>query len=48
MAALSRIEIDGWTKEAIEEMKAFGYHTYDRDLIDCVRNYQPRGFQPKP
>lgn len=49
MAALYRIEIDGWTNdEAIEEMKAFGYHTIYQDLIDYVRNYRPRGFKQKP
>lgn len=45
LAALWRIEIDGWTpEEAIEEMQAFGYHDYFDDLIEFVRNYVPRGF----
>lgn len=45
MAALWRIERDGWTpEEAIEEMHAFGYHDYFDDLIDFVRAYHPRGF----
>jgi hypothetical protein len=44
MAALYRIEVDGWTnEEAIEEMLAFGYHTIYQDLIDYVRAYEPRG-----
>lgn len=45
MAALWRIEVDGWTAdEAIEEMQAFGYHDFYKDLIDYVRAYRPRGF----
>ncbi len=45
MAALYRIEVDGWTnEEAIEEMRAFGYHSYYKDLINFVRAYRPRGF----
>ena len=41
MAALYRIEVDGWSpSEAIEEMLAFGYHTYYESLINCVRDYQ--------
>ncbi len=49
MAALYRIEVDGWTNdEAIEEMKAFGYHAIYEDLIDYVRKYEPRGFHEKP
>ncbi|MCE9592606.1 MAG: tyrosine-protein phosphatase [Planctomycetes bacterium] len=45
MAALWRIERNGWTPdEAIEEMRAFGYHDYFEDLIEFVRNYEPRGF----
>jgi len=44
MAALYRIECQGWTKaEAIEEMQAFGYHDIYRDLIGFVRGYEPRG-----
>jgi protein tyrosine/serine phosphatase len=46
MAALYRIEVDGWTPdEAIEEMQAFGYHDVYKDLIAFVRSYQPRGFR---
>jgi len=46
MAALWRIEMDGWTPdEAIEEMRAFGYHTIYKDLIAFVRAYKPRGFR---
>jgi tyrosine-protein phosphatase SIW14 len=41
MAAIYRMEVDGWTKkEAIEEMHAFGYHTIYKDLIDCVECYE--------
>jgi tyrosine-protein phosphatase SIW14 len=44
MAALYRIEVDGWTNaEAIEEMQAFGYHDYYVDLIRFVETYRPRG-----
>ena len=44
LAALYRIEVDGWSnEEAVEEMLAFGYHTYYRDLIEYVRAYEPRG-----
>ena len=44
MAALYRMEVDGWTpEEAIEEMEAFGYHNIYRDLINFVRSYKPRG-----
>jgi protein tyrosine/serine phosphatase len=47
MAALYRIEVDGWTSdEAVEEMQAFGYHDYFRDLIQFVRRYRPRGLVP--
>lgn len=45
MAALYRIECDGWTNdEAIAEMQAFGFRDIFRDLIDFVRDYKPRGF----
>jgi len=45
MAALYRIEVDGWTSaEAIEEMQAFGYHDNYQDLIEFVRKYVPRGY----
>jgi len=44
MAALYRIEVEGWTREeAVEEMLGFGYHTIYRDLIDYVRVYEPLG-----
>jgi len=44
MAALYRIEVDGWTpEEAIEEMQAFGYHDFYDDLARFVRSYEPRG-----
>lgn len=47
MAALYRIEVDGWTPgEAIEEMQAFGYHDIYKDLVAFVRAYTPRGFRP--
>jgi tyrosine-protein phosphatase SIW14 len=46
LAAVYRIEIDGWTaEEAIEEMQAFGYHDIYKDLIEFVRTYRPRGFK---
>lgn len=46
MAALYRIEVDGWTpEEAIEEMQAFGYNDLWRDLIDFVKRYKPRGYK---
>jgi protein tyrosine/serine phosphatase len=42
-AALYRIEVDGWTNaEAIEEMQAFGYNNFYKDLIGYVRTYRPR------
>ncbi len=45
MAALYRIEVDGWTpEEAIAEMQAFGYHDQYRDLVRFVRTYRRRGF----
>ncbi|MDQ7780328.1 MAG: tyrosine-protein phosphatase [Planctomycetota bacterium] len=48
MAALYRIEIDGWTaKEAMEEMQYFGYHDIYEDLIKFVEEYKPRGFARK-
>jgi protein tyrosine/serine phosphatase len=48
MAALYRIEIDGWTPaEAIEEMQQFGYHDYFKDLVEFVRGYAPRGYGKK-
>ncbi len=47
MAALYRIEVEGWTnEEAVAEMLAFGYHTIYEDLIEYVRTYRPRGFAP--
>ena len=46
MAALYRIEVDRWTNgEAIEEMRAFGYHGWFRDLIQYVRTYVPQRAQ---
>ena len=48
MAALWRIEMEGWTpEEAMQEMKSFGYHTIYDDLIDFVKGYAPRGFNKK-
>lgn len=44
MAALYRIEIDGWSpEEAAEEMRLFGFHTYYRDLARFVAAYRSRG-----
>lgn len=40
--ALYRMEIEGWTNdEAIEEMQAFGYNDFYRDLIGYARDYDP-------
>lgn len=48
MAALYRIEVDGWTpEEAVEEMQAFGYHDNYKDLINYVRSYRSKGFAGK-
>ena len=48
MAALYRIEVDGWTNDAaIDEMLKFGYHTFYKDLIGYVRKYRPLGIKPK-
>jgi len=45
MAALYRMEIDGWTAdEALQEMASFGYHTYYKDFAQCIRDYKPRGY----
>jgi protein tyrosine phosphatase (PTP) superfamily phosphohydrolase (DUF442 family) len=47
MAALYRMEVDGWSNEdAIAEMERFGYHDYYKDLIRFLREYRPRGFRP--
>lgn len=44
MAALYRMEVDGWTaEEAIEEMDAFGAHGLYKSLTDFVKNYEPSG-----
>jgi protein tyrosine/serine phosphatase len=41
--AIYRIEVEGWTNaEAIEEMQAFGYNDFYKDLIGYVRDYRPR------
>lgn len=46
MAAVYRIEVDGWTADqALAEMKHFGFRTWYRDLEEFVRNYKPRGFK---
>jgi tyrosine-protein phosphatase SIW14 len=48
MAAIYRIEVDGWSNErAAQEMLDLGYHTYYRDLIDYVRAYKPQGYGRK-
>ena len=45
-AAIYRIEVDGWTnEEAMEELQAFGYHDYYKDLINFVKKYKPKGFK---
>ena len=47
MAALYRIEVDGWTADqATQEMQAFGYRDIYKDLIAFVRAYTPRGYNP--
>lgn len=47
MAALHRIEVDGWTAiAAVREMQSFGYCDWYRDLIDFVMSYIPRGYPP--
>ena len=49
MAAVYRLEIDGWTpEEAMQEMEAFGYHNIYRDLINFIKTYKPRGFGKTP
>lgn len=49
LAALYRMEIDGWTAgEALEEMHAFGFHKIYKDLLSFVRDYKPHGYAPKP
>jgi protein tyrosine/serine phosphatase len=48
MAALIRIELEGWTPaEAVEEMQHFGYHDNYKDLVAFVRAYVPRGYGKK-
>lgn len=48
MAAIYRLEIDGWTPdEALQEMQAFGYHTYYKDFANFIREYKPRGYGTK-
>jgi tyrosine-protein phosphatase SIW14 len=48
MAALYRMEIDGWTPdEALQEMQAFGYHTYYKDFAQFIRDYKLRGYGKK-
>jgi tyrosine-protein phosphatase SIW14 len=47
-AALYRLEVDGWTPdEALQEMEAFGYHTYYKDFANFIRDYKPRGYGKK-
>ena len=47
MAALYRIEIDGWSpEEAAEEMRLFGFHAYFQDLNRFVAAYRSRGLGP--
>jgi len=47
MAALYRIEVDGWTNErALKEMDAFGSQKMYRSLRNFVRRYKPR--RPRP
>lgn len=45
LCALYRMEQDGWSNEDAEaELHAFGYHTVYDDLVEFVREYQPRGY----
>jgi tyrosine-protein phosphatase SIW14 len=45
MAAIYRIEVDGWTpQQAIDEMQHFGFRGWYRDLEEFVRGYRPRGY----
>lgn len=47
MAALYRIEVDGWSpEEAAQEMMRFGFHAYFRDLERFVAAYRSRGIGP--
>lgn len=42
MAAIYRLERSGWRKsEALEEMRAFGFHSYYRKLRRFVETYSP-------
>jgi tyrosine-protein phosphatase SIW14 len=44
MCAIYRQEVDGWScAEAIEEMDAFGYHDWYRDLKAYVHDYECTG-----
>ena len=48
LCAVYRMEIDGWTNdEAIQEMKAFGFHDNYADLMNYVKNYRTRGYNLK-
>ncbi|MBI3817564.1 MAG: tyrosine-protein phosphatase [Planctomycetes bacterium] len=48
MIALYRIEADAWTNaRAVEEMRAFGYHEYYKDLVRFVEQYKPAGLWRK-
>lgn len=49
MAALYRLEVDGWTpEEALQEMQSFGYHNIYLDLIHFVKGYKPRSYAKRP
>ena len=46
MAAIYRIEVDGWTpKRAMAETESFGYHGWYRALEEFIEGYRPRGFR---
>jgi len=48
MAALYRIEVEGWTNnDAVAEMLALGFNKKYVDLMEFVRAYRPRGFARK-
>jgi tyrosine-protein phosphatase SIW14 len=49
MSAIYRIEACGWTAdEAIEEMRAFGFHGYYRGFVRFVRSYSRRASYGSP
>ncbi len=48
MAAIYRIEACGWTSaEAVQEMRALGFHEHYKALLRFVRGYERRGLAPE-